>query len=163
MVVVHDDDVAPPRGEQLVVRAEGLWAELVCETAGEHWSFGLEAFGVRFDDEHEAATSDRGERVAVGFDLEWETPDRVIRRDPAWGADASRVRRHRLVQCLTVNRRPSIRRAARAHGRHRARHEVRVDRVVDARGGAPYAVCSVLSKVRSWEPAMRPTIACAPA
>jgi len=77
VVVVHDDDVTPPRGEQLVVRAEGLWAELVCETAGEHWSFGLEAFGVRFDDEHEAATSDRGERVAVGFDLEWETPDRV--------------------------------------------------------------------------------------
>ena len=77
VVVVHDDDVSPPRGEQLVVRAEGLWAELVCETAGEHWSFGLEAFGVRFDDEREAATSDRGERVAVGFDLEWETPDRV--------------------------------------------------------------------------------------
>jgi hypothetical protein len=78
VVVVHDDDVPPPRGDQLVVRAEGLWAELVCETAGEHWSFGLEAFGVRFDDEHEAATSDRGERVAVGFDLEWETPDRVF-------------------------------------------------------------------------------------
>ena len=77
VVVVHDDDVAPPRREQLVVRAEGLWAELVCETVGEHWSFGLEAFGVRFDDEQEAATSDRGERVAVGFDLEWETPDHV--------------------------------------------------------------------------------------
>jgi hypothetical protein len=78
VVVVYDDDVAPPRGAQLVVRAEGLWAELVCETPGEHWSFGLEAFGVRFDDAHEAATSDRGERVAVGFDLEWETPDRVF-------------------------------------------------------------------------------------
>ena len=78
VVVVDDDEVTPPRGEQLVVRAEGLWAELVCETPDEHWSFGLEAFGVRFDDEDEAATSDRGERVAVGFDLEWETPDRVF-------------------------------------------------------------------------------------
>jgi len=78
VVVVHDDEVSPPRREQLVVRAEGLWAELVCETAGEHWSFGLEAFGVRFDDEREAAASDRGERVPVGFDLEWETPDRVV-------------------------------------------------------------------------------------
>jgi hypothetical protein len=38
----------------------------------------LEAFGVRFDDEAEAAASDRGERVPVGFDLEWETPDRVV-------------------------------------------------------------------------------------
>ncbi len=62
----------------VVVRAEGLWVELLCETPGEHWSIGLEAFGVRFDDEAEAAASDRGERVPVGFDLEWETPDRVV-------------------------------------------------------------------------------------
>jgi hypothetical protein len=79
VVVVSDDAVPPPkRTDLLVVRAEGLWVELVCETPGEHWSIGLEAFGVRFDDEIEAASSDRGERVPVGFDLEWETPDRVI-------------------------------------------------------------------------------------
>jgi hypothetical protein len=79
VVVVRDDDVpAPSRTDVLVVRAEGLWAELLCETPGEHWSIGLEAFGVRFDDEAEAAASDRGERVPVGFDLEWETPDRVV-------------------------------------------------------------------------------------
>jgi len=79
VVVVRDDDVPLPKGDDLlVVRAEGLWAELLCETPDEHWSFGLEAFGVRFDDEAEAAVSDRGELVAVGFDLEWETPDRVV-------------------------------------------------------------------------------------
>jgi hypothetical protein len=79
VVVVRDDDVpAPKRTDVLVIRAEGLWAELLCETPGEHWSIGLEAFGVRFDDEAEAARSDRGERVPVGFDLEWETPDRVV-------------------------------------------------------------------------------------
>ena len=79
VIVVRDDEVAPPkRGDVIVVRAEGLWAELLCETPDEHWSFGLEAFGVRFDDEAEAATSDRGERVPVGFDLEWEAPDRVV-------------------------------------------------------------------------------------
>jgi hypothetical protein len=79
VIVVRDDDLAPPKREDLlVVRGEGLWAELLCETPGEHWSFGLEAFGVRFDDEAEAAISDRGERIAVGFDLEWETPDRVV-------------------------------------------------------------------------------------
>jgi hypothetical protein len=79
VIVVRDDELASPkRDDLLVVRGEGLWAELLCETPGEHWSFGLEAFGVRFDDEAEAATSDRGERVAVGFDLEWETPDRVV-------------------------------------------------------------------------------------
>ena len=79
VIVVRDDELAPPRRDDvLVVRGEGLWAELLCETPGEHWSIGLEAFGVRFDDEAEAAASDRGERVAVGFDLEWETPDRVV-------------------------------------------------------------------------------------
>ena len=79
VIVVRDDELAPPkRDDLLVVRGEGLWAELLCETPGEHWSFGLEAFGVRFDDEAEAATSDRGERLAVGFDLEWETPDHVV-------------------------------------------------------------------------------------
>ena len=79
VIVVRDDEVAPPkRDDLLVIRAEGLWAELLCETPGEHWSFGLEAFGVRFDDEAEAAASDRGERVALGFDLEWEIPDRVV-------------------------------------------------------------------------------------
>jgi len=79
VIVVRDDAVPPPkRNDLLVVRAEGLWAELLCETPGEHWSIGLEAFGVRFDDEAEAATSDRGERIAVGFDVEWETPDRVV-------------------------------------------------------------------------------------
>jgi hypothetical protein len=77
VVVVHDDDLAAPRGPLLMVRGEGIWAEFVCETAGEHWSFGLEAFGVRFDDAEEAASSDRGDRVAVGLDLEWETPDHV--------------------------------------------------------------------------------------
>jgi hypothetical protein len=79
VVVVRDDEVAPPRRDDvIVVRAEGLWAELLCETAGEHWSIGLEAFGVRFDDEAEANASDRGERIPVGLDLEWETPDRVV-------------------------------------------------------------------------------------
>jgi hypothetical protein len=79
VIVVRDDAVAPPKREDvIVVRAEGLWAELLCETPDEHWSFGLEAFGVRFDDEAEAATSDRGERVPVGLDVEWETPDRVV-------------------------------------------------------------------------------------
>jgi hypothetical protein len=79
VVAVHDDDVPSPRVPgALEIRAEGLWAEMLCETPGEHWSFGLEAFGLRFDTAEEAATSDVGDRIAVGYDLEWETPDRVI-------------------------------------------------------------------------------------
>jgi len=78
LVLVADDDIPLPKGSLLEVRADGLWAELVCETPGEHWGFGLEAFGLRYDDPGEALVSDRAERVPVGLDLEWETPDRVI-------------------------------------------------------------------------------------
>ena len=77
VIVVRDDDVNPPRGRLLEIRADGLWAELVCETPGEHWGFGLEAFGLRFEDEADAAVSDVGERLAVGLDLEWEIPNLV--------------------------------------------------------------------------------------
>jgi hypothetical protein len=71
VVVVRDDDVPLPRGALIEVRADGLWAELVPE-ADDHWSFGLEAFGLRFDTLDEARASEVGERVPVGADLEWD-------------------------------------------------------------------------------------------
>jgi hypothetical protein len=71
-VVVRDFDVAPPRGGSLAVRADGLWSDLICETPFEHWSIGLEAFGVRLDDPADAYRGEIGDRIAVGLDLEWE-------------------------------------------------------------------------------------------
>jgi hypothetical protein len=71
VVVVDDDDVPLPRGELLEIRADGLWAEVVHE-GEDHWSFGLEAFGLRFDTLDEARTADVGQRIAVGLDLEWD-------------------------------------------------------------------------------------------
>jgi hypothetical protein len=47
--------------------------ELVCETPGEHWTYGVEAFGVRLDDVTDALRGELGERLPVGLDLEWET------------------------------------------------------------------------------------------
>lgn len=73
LVVVRDAEVPRARGTQLEFRADGLWVDFVCETPDEHWSFGLEAFGLRVDDPAEEI----GDRIAVGFDLEWETPDAV--------------------------------------------------------------------------------------
>jgi hypothetical protein len=85
-VVVRDHAVPRPR-QGLEIRADGLWAELVCETPDEHWTFGLEAFGVALDDPLGAPVdsfgAEIGDRTAVGFDLEWETqrsPDPVGRR-----------------------------------------------------------------------------------
>lgn len=78
IVVVRDHEVLPPRraapGQSLEIRADGLWAELWCETPREHWTFGLEAFGVRLDTPAEArrAGGEIGERIAVGLDIEWE-------------------------------------------------------------------------------------------
>ena len=73
LIVVRDREVPRARGTLLEFRADGLWVEFVCETPDEHWSFGLEAFGLRVDDPAEEV----GDRVPVGFDLEWETPDSV--------------------------------------------------------------------------------------
>jgi hypothetical protein len=73
VLVVRDHEVLLPR-QGLEIRADGLWAELTCETPREHWTFGLESFGVRLDDPVDAlrAGGEIGDRVAVGLDLEWE-------------------------------------------------------------------------------------------
>jgi hypothetical protein len=73
-VVVHDEGLTAPRDPRLlVVRGDSLWAELVEETPGEHWTVGLEAFGVRLDDPLDAERGERGERLPLGLDVEWET------------------------------------------------------------------------------------------
>jgi len=81
VIVVRDHDVPLPR-HGLEIRSEGLWAELWCETPGEHWTFGLEAFAVRLDAPEDARRpgEEIGERVPVGLDLEWEvTPPSPVR------------------------------------------------------------------------------------
>ena len=72
LVTLRDHDVEPPRGRALEARASGLWVDLVCETPLEHWSVGLEAFGVALDDPAEAYRGERGDPTALGLDLEWE-------------------------------------------------------------------------------------------
>jgi hypothetical protein len=71
LVAVRDHEVPLPKAGSLEVRAEGLWSDLVCETPLEHWSVNLEAFGVALDDPADAYRGERGDRVAVGLDLEW--------------------------------------------------------------------------------------------
>ena len=73
LVTVVDHEAPLPRGAALELRAEGLWTSLVCEEPLSHWSIGLEAFGVALDDPSEAYRSCRGDRTALGLDLEWET------------------------------------------------------------------------------------------
>ena len=81
--------VQPPRGDWapidprqgLDLRADGLWTSLCCETPFVHWTFGLEAFGLRLDAPPPVGVrwSDLvGERLAVGYDLEWEATGPVV-------------------------------------------------------------------------------------
>ena len=72
LVTLRDHEVPPPSGRGLEVRASGLWTELVCETPLDHWSVGLEAFGVALDDPLEAWGRERGDPWALGLDVEWE-------------------------------------------------------------------------------------------
>ena len=61
LVAVRDHEVDLPVPGGLEVRASGLWTELVCETPLDHWSVGLEAFGVALDDPLEAWGQERGD------------------------------------------------------------------------------------------------------
>ena len=78
LVAVIDHDVPiPSAGGSVELRTEGLWADHIVETPLDHVTIGLEAFGVALD-RPEAAYGDlRGERIALGFDLEWETDRRL--------------------------------------------------------------------------------------
>jgi hypothetical protein len=71
-VLVRDHEAPLPSAAALEVRSEGLWAEITCETPLEHWSIGMEAFGVALDDPADAYRGERGTRVPFGIDLEWE-------------------------------------------------------------------------------------------
>src|SRR5262245_54527732 len=70
-ILVKDLDVERPRAKPLEIRSSGLWAEATCEIPNEHWTMGLEAFGVCLDDPTEAYGLERGDVIPLGFDLEW--------------------------------------------------------------------------------------------
>ena len=82
LVAVRDHEVPLPRAG-LEVRADGLWGELVCETPLEHWSIGLEAFGIAYDDPADAWGDEWGDRIPVGLDLEWEATGGAAQLPPA--------------------------------------------------------------------------------
>jgi hypothetical protein len=80
LVTVIDHEVALPASDRsLEVRGSGLWADHTCETPLDHFSLGLEAFGVRVDDPTEVYGRFHGDQVPLGFDLEWETDGEAYR------------------------------------------------------------------------------------
>lgn len=73
-VLCRDLDLGPPH-DPLEIRGQGLWAHLICETAGEHWTVAMEAFALELEPPEEAWAGERGTRVGLAFDLEWESTD----------------------------------------------------------------------------------------
>jgi hypothetical protein len=72
LLAVRHHEVALPKGDVLEVREDGLWSAIHCETPLDHWSVGLEAFAVALERPADAYGDERGDRVALGLDLEWE-------------------------------------------------------------------------------------------
>lgn len=62
---------APLPRQGLTVRAEGLWAEHVCEAPLEQWTVANECTAVALDDPAEAVRRGLGDPVPMAFDLEW--------------------------------------------------------------------------------------------
>ena len=75
-VLCRELDLTVP-GDPLEIRGSGLWAHLICETPLEHWTVAMEAFALELDPPHEAWAGERGDRVGLAFDLEWESPRSV--------------------------------------------------------------------------------------
>lgn len=66
------DPAVPIPDAGLEFRTTGLWATHICETPHDHWTVGLEAFGLGVDDPMELYGRQFGDQVPLGFDLEWE-------------------------------------------------------------------------------------------
>ncbi|MEM7274331.1 MAG: hypothetical protein AAF547_14705 [Actinomycetota bacterium] len=70
-VVIAENDMPVP-DDRWEFRTSGLWVEAVCETPLVHWSYGLEAFGLAIDEPEELLGRGYGDRVPVGWELEFE-------------------------------------------------------------------------------------------
>jgi hypothetical protein len=73
-VLCRDHDLAPPADlNVLEVRGGSLWSHAICETPLEHWTVAMEAYAVEFEDPYDAWRDERGDRIGLAFDLEWES------------------------------------------------------------------------------------------
>jgi len=70
VVIDHHLPLPAPRFE---LRAPGVWVELCCEVPLEHWTVGLEAFGLVVPTGEVVTPDSRGERTPLGLDLDLDT------------------------------------------------------------------------------------------
>jgi hypothetical protein len=61
----------PPRNDPLLVKADGLWAEHICDEPFQQWTFGNETYAAALADPEEALGRAYGEPTPIAWDLEW--------------------------------------------------------------------------------------------
>lgn len=71
-VTVFDYDLPLATGA-FEFRAPGVWVELCCEEPLDHWTVGLEAFGLAIPSAEVVTPSSFGDRVPLGLDLDLDT------------------------------------------------------------------------------------------
>jgi hypothetical protein len=71
-VTVFDYDLPLATGA-FEFRAPGVWVELCCEEPLDHWTVGLEAFGLAIPSAEVVTPASFGDRVPLGLDLDLDT------------------------------------------------------------------------------------------
>lgn len=89
-IVVLDHELPAPTN-RFELRAPGVWTELCCETPLDHWTVGLEAFGLVVPATEVVSPASRGDRVPLGLDLDLDT---VAAPEATTGGFAIEVRVH---------------------------------------------------------------------
>lgn len=70
-IVLAEEEIPSP-GRRWELRSSGLWADHNCETPLDHWSYGLEAFALALDDPQQLVRDGVGDRVPIGWELDFE-------------------------------------------------------------------------------------------
>lgn len=76
-IVIAEAEIAAPEA-RWEFRTSGLWADTICETPLRHWSYGLEAFGLEITDPAELLGRGYGDRVPLGWELEFESTSESV-------------------------------------------------------------------------------------
>lgn len=71
VVIAENEMPVPDRHWEF--RTSGLWVDNICETPLVHWSYGLEAFALAIDDPIELLGRGYGDRVPLGWELDFES------------------------------------------------------------------------------------------
>ena len=71
------------------LRGSGVWADATCNAPLDGWTIGLEAFALGVQDASEAVADGVGDRVGLGFDLDFERIEGTQVRDEPPAADTS--------------------------------------------------------------------------